>query len=112
MGKTLPSNAEGAGSIPGRRAKIPHASWPRSQTYRRNNMVTSSIKTLKMVHIKKNFFNKKRNNFMGITHSSTPDSLYLVPFVQTQTTHPLERWKLFTQLQPHLRAEIFPNFNL
>ena len=49
---------------------------------------------------------------MGITHSSTPDSLYLLPFVQTQTTHPLERWKLFTQLQPHPRAEIFPNFNL
>ena len=49
---------------------------------------------------------------MGITHSPTPDSLYLLPFVQTQTTHPLERWKLFTQLQPHLRAEIFPNFNL
>ena len=25
--KTLPSNAGGAGSIPGRGAKIPHASW-------------------------------------------------------------------------------------
>ena len=45
---------------------------------------------------------------MGITHSSTSDSLNLLPFVQTQTTHQLDRWKLFTQLQPHLWAEIFP----
>ena len=29
--KTLPSNAEGAGSIPGRGAKIPHALWPNNQ---------------------------------------------------------------------------------
>ena len=31
MVKTSPSNAGGAGSIPGRGAKIPHASWPRNQ---------------------------------------------------------------------------------
>ena len=29
--KTSPSNAEGAGSIPGQRAKIPHALWPKKQ---------------------------------------------------------------------------------
>ena len=29
--KTLSSNAGGAGSIPGRGAKIPHASWPKNQ---------------------------------------------------------------------------------
>ena len=29
--KTLPSNAEGAGLIPGRGAKVPHASRPRNQ---------------------------------------------------------------------------------
>ena len=29
--KTSPSNAGGAGSIPGRGAKIPHASWPKNQ---------------------------------------------------------------------------------
>ena len=29
--KTSPSNAGGAGSIPGQRAKIPHDSWPENQ---------------------------------------------------------------------------------
>ena len=29
--KTLPSNAGGAGSIPGGGARIPHASWPKNQ---------------------------------------------------------------------------------
>ena len=28
--KTLPSKAEGMGSIPGRGVKIPHASWPKN----------------------------------------------------------------------------------
>ena len=50
MVKTSPSNARGAGSIPGRRAKIP---LPRNQNINRNNIITKSIKTLKMVHIKK-----------------------------------------------------------
>ena len=31
MVKTSPSNAGGMGSIPGRRAKIPHVSWPKNQ---------------------------------------------------------------------------------
>ena len=31
MVKTSPSNAGGAGSIPGWGAKIPHASWPKNQ---------------------------------------------------------------------------------
>ena len=29
--KTSPSNAGGAGSIPGRGAKIPHAPWPKNR---------------------------------------------------------------------------------
>ena len=44
------------GSIPGRGAKIPHASRPKNQNIKkkkRSNIVTDSIKTLKMVHIKK-----------------------------------------------------------
>ena len=44
-----PSSAGGAGSIPGQGAKIPQASRPRNQTQNRSNIVTSSIKTLKMV---------------------------------------------------------------
>ena len=54
--KTSPSNALGAGLIPGRGAKIPQASSlppKKIKTYNRSNVVTISIKTLKMVHIKK-----------------------------------------------------------
>ena len=46
--KTLPSNAVGAGLIPGWGAKIPHTSGPKNQN--RSNIV---IKILKMAHIKK-----------------------------------------------------------
>ena len=54
MVKTLPSRAGGAGSIPGRGTKMPHASQPKNQNLKnRSNIVTNSIKTLKMVHIKK-----------------------------------------------------------
>ena len=42
---------EGAGSIPGQGAKIPHALRPKNQNI--SSIVTNSIKTLKMVHIKK-----------------------------------------------------------
>ena len=55
MVKTSPSNAGGAGSIPGRGAKIPHASWPKNQNINRSNIVANSIETLKMVCIKKSF---------------------------------------------------------
>ena len=51
-----PSNEGSAGVIPDWGAKIPHV--PRGQKKNkiqsRNNIVTNSIKTLKMVHIKKN----------------------------------------------------------
>ena len=53
--KTLPSNAGGAGSIPCRGAKIPHALGAKKSKHKgRSNFVTDSMKTLKMVHIKKN----------------------------------------------------------
>ena len=49
-----PSNAGGAGLILGWGAKIPHASWPKTQNQKdRNNIVTISIRLFKMVHIKK-----------------------------------------------------------
>ena len=52
--KTSPSNTGGEGLIPGQGAKIPHASWPKNQNIKnRSNVVTNSISTLKMVHIKK-----------------------------------------------------------
>ena len=54
--KILPSNAGVWVSIPGWEAKIPHASWPKDQNIKkqkRSHIVTSSIKILKMIHIKK-----------------------------------------------------------
>ena len=54
MVKTSPSNTGGEGLIPGQGAKIPHASWPKNQNIKnRSNVVTNSISTLKMVHVKK-----------------------------------------------------------
>ena len=43
VANTSPSNARGAGSIPDRGAKTPHASWPKNQN--RSNIVTNLIKT-------------------------------------------------------------------
>ena len=61
MVKASPSNAGGAGSIPGQGEKIPHASWPQN-VKQKQHIVTNSIKTLKTVKIKKSFlffFSKK-----------------------------------------------------
>ena len=56
MVKTLLSNVGGrAGMIPSRAVKVPHALWPKTKTQNRSNTVTNSMKTLKMVHIKKIF---------------------------------------------------------
>ena len=53
--KTLPSNAEGVGSVVCQGAKMSHASQPKDQNINRSNIVTNSIKDFKkMVHIKKN----------------------------------------------------------
>ena len=52
--KTSSSNIESIGLIPGQGAKIPHTLWPEHQNIKiSSNMVTNSIKTLKMVHIKR-----------------------------------------------------------
>ena len=51
-------NARGAGSIPGQGAKISHALWPKSQTENRSNIITNSIKALKVVWITKSLKNK------------------------------------------------------
>ena len=51
MVKSSPSNTRGAGSIPGRGVKIPHALWPKNQNIKQSDIITNSIKTLKMVHI-------------------------------------------------------------
>ena len=62
---SLSSSAGDAGLIPGSGTKMPHASWPkRNQEKKKNkknrsNIVTNSIKTLKMVHIKNNLKKKR-----------------------------------------------------
>ena len=66
MVKTSPSNAGGAGSIPGQGAKIPHISQSKNQNIKnRSNITTNSIKTLKMIHFKIYiYFNKNEDNFI------------------------------------------------
>ena len=49
-------------SIPGQEAKIPHSLWPKNKS----NIITNSIETLTMVHIRKislKNINKIRNPF-------------------------------------------------
>ena len=59
--KTSSSTAGGKSLIPGHGAKIPHASWPKHQIIKnRSNTVTSTIKTLKMVQVKKIYISLKR----------------------------------------------------
>ena len=54
--KTLPSNADGVGSIPGQGAKIPHASWPRNQNIKQKWYCNKFNKDFKNGPLK-----KKRN---------------------------------------------------
>ena len=53
--KTSSSKAECGCSMSGQEAKIPRASGPRNQNIKQSNILTSSIKTSKMVHIKSQF---------------------------------------------------------
>ena len=67
MVKISPSNAGGMASIPGWGAKILHDLWPKQQNLikkKRSNIVTNSIKTLKIVHIKE-ILKKKKNGGVG-----------------------------------------------
>ena len=58
--KTLPSNAGGAGSIPGWGVKIPHASWPKTQSIKQKQYCNKFNKDfIKWTTSKKNLFKKK-----------------------------------------------------
>ena len=50
MVKTLPSNAGGAGSIPGQEAEIPHASWPKNQNIKQKQYCNKFNKDFKNGH--------------------------------------------------------------
>ena len=74
MVKTLPSNAGVVGSGPGWGAKIPQALHAKSQNIHQKQYQnkTNSIKTLKVVHIKKQ--NKKTSQSLvgqALSHSHT-----------------------------------------
>lgn len=56
--KTLPSST--GGSVPGQGRKIPHAKEKRNVKHITSSVVTHSIETVKMVHIKKNPKKKKQ----------------------------------------------------
>ena len=51
--KTLSSNAEGVGSIPGEIAKIPHTTWPKKQNIKQKQYCNKFSKDFKRVHIKR-----------------------------------------------------------
>ena len=62
---SLPSDVEGEGSIPGGEANIAHAFQQKKKknklkTQNRSNIITNSIKTLKMIQIEKK--KKKKEN--------------------------------------------------
>ena len=69
MIKTLPSNAGGAGSIPGGEAKIPHASQPKNQNIKQKqycNKFSKDFKNGPHPKKKKNSKNKKKNRNMNL----------------------------------------------
>ena len=70
MVKTLPSSAGGAGSIPGRGAKIPHGSRPNNQNIKQKQYCNKFNKDLKkkMVHIKK----KEKEKRLSVQSSGKP----------------------------------------
>ena len=59
--ETLPSNTEGASSIPGQGDIIPCASWSENQNIKQKQYWKKFSKDFKMVHIEKNLFQKRRN---------------------------------------------------
>ena len=75
MVKTSPSNAGCASSTSDREDKIPHAFGAKKPKQNRNSIVTNSIETLKMIHIrtKSLFLKKKKSPKIG-----TVSQMYLV----------------------------------
>ena len=65
MVKTLPSNAGGAGSIPGGGAKIPHASGPKNENIKQKqyyNKFNQDFKSGPHQKINKAYSKKKKPN--------------------------------------------------
>ena len=112
--KTSPSNAGGAGSIPGGEDKVPNASRPKKPEYKTEaiSYVTNSITTLKeMVHIKKAFLkggefyvmwilpqSKQAGSRVGQPVVSGDPGLPILPLTQTGSFQP----RSFPQSHHHL----------
>ena len=96
MVKMLPSNAGGTGSIPGWGSKIPHAWWPKRQNIKQKQYCKkqeNTIKTLKMVHIKKKNLKKINKSLKCILpHAGSCDCFEFVspePVLSVASAHDL-----------------------
>ena len=72
---TLPAKAGGAGSIPSQEEKILHGLRPKKSKHKTSNIVTNSIMTLKMVHIKK--INKHHLSCRTVIRDKGNETYYL-----------------------------------
>ena len=73
MVEILFSDAGGEGSIPSQGAKIPHASWPKSQNIKnRSNTLTNSLKILKLKKKKEEENKEKSCHFAKYLNYSLP----------------------------------------
>ena len=80
--KTSPSNAGGAGSIPGQGAKIPHASWPKNQKHKTEAILYKFNKDFLKngPHQKKKVFKKKKE--LLYVWSQTPGFESPTPYLE------------------------------
>lgn len=59
------TSCKSVGSIPGRELRILHALWPKNKNINhRSNSATNSVKTLKLVHVKKK---KKKKEWIRVS---------------------------------------------
>ena len=73
------SHFSGVGLIPGQGAMIPHATWSKNQNRNnRSNIVTNSVKTLKMIHINTNLKKKKSQALIQNDMTSNTNSANLL----------------------------------
>ena len=68
----------GVGLIPGQGAKTPHASWPKSKEHKKN-IVTNSIRTLKIVHIYIFLIFKERKKYPAYSSKISPQDTFNSP---------------------------------
>ena len=82
MVKTLPSDAGGAGSIPGQGAKIPHASWPKNQNIKPKQYCNKFNKDFKNGphQKKKKISNKKQGEWWPVELCSASTLLSSTPW--------------------------------